>query len=364
MLIRLLGPVDVVDSAGNVHGSTSAIRRTLLALFALHPGRVLSAEWLLEHVWSGEVPESGRRALRFHISNLRRELGALDLVETCPGGYRLRVAPEEVDTCVVESLGGTTRDETGDGIASQLCLKALAMWRGEPFVDASPTSDLTGEAERLEEVRLTLTELGYQRRFKAGEAAELVAELIRLTADHPLREALWMVLIAAQYRVGRQADALRSYDTVRSILVETLGVEPSEELQELHRRVLNHDPTLGAAPGRPSVLMLWDVAGATGLLVRRGQAGIHLLANVSEMVAAIARGHGGRVSTSQGEGDGAVVLFASVRDAVATAIEVNALIAQRSWPDGELVAVRSAIHIGDVTVTAAGVFGSEVHRCA
>jgi DNA-binding SARP family transcriptional activator len=236
VLIRLLGPVDVVDSAGNVHSSASAIRRTLLALFALHPGRVLSAEWLLEHVWNGEVPESGRRALRFHISNLRRELGALDLVETCPGGYRLRVAPEEVDTCVVESLGRAARDETDDGRAGQLCLEALAMWRGEPFIDASPTSDLTDEAERLEELRLALTELGYQRRFKAGEGAELVAELIRLTADHPLREALWLVLIAAQYRADRQADALRSYDTVRSILVETLGVEPSEELQELHRR--------------------------------------------------------------------------------------------------------------------------------
>jgi predicted ATPase len=110
--------------------------------------------------------------------------------------------------------------------------------------------------------------------------------------------------------------------------------------------------------------MLWDVAGATGLLVRRGQAGINMLANASEAVAAIARGNGGRVTTSQGEGDGAVVLFASVRDAVATAIEVNERIAQRAWPDGELVAVRSAIHIGDVTVTAAGVFGSEVHRCA
>jgi len=364
VLIRLLGPVDVVDSAGHVHRPASAIRRTLLALFALHPGRVLSADWLLEHVWNGEVPESGILALRFHISHLRRELGTLDLIETCAGGYRLRVAPEEVDTCVVESLGRVARDESDDGRAGQLCLKALAMWRAEPFVDASPASDLTDEAARLDEVRLTLTELGYQRRFKAGEGVELVAELIRFTADHPLREALWMVLIAAQYRVGRQADALRSYDTVRSILVETLGVEPSQDLQELHQRVLNHDPTLGAAPGHPSVLMLWEVAGATGVLVRQGQAGINLLASVCEVVAGIAPHHGGHVSTSQGEVDGAVVLFGSVRDAVAAAIEVNTCITQRSWPDDELVAVRSAIHVGDVTVTAEGVFGSEVYRCA
>ena len=53
----------------------SALRRTLLALLAMHAGEVLSADWLLEHAWGGEPPESGLRALRFHISRLRRELG-------------------------------------------------------------------------------------------------------------------------------------------------------------------------------------------------------------------------------------------------------------------------------------------------
>ena len=88
MLIRLLGPVDVVDDDGNIRSSTSAIRRTLLALFAIHAGRVLSVDWLLEHGWNGEVPDSGHRALRFHISHLRTQLGTLSLVDTCPGGYR------------------------------------------------------------------------------------------------------------------------------------------------------------------------------------------------------------------------------------------------------------------------------------
>ena len=364
VLIRLLGPVDLVDDVGDVRVSTSAIRRTLLALLALNAGRVLSADWLLEHAWNGDVPESGRRALRFHISHLRRELGDQELVETCPGGYRLRVAPREVDTFLVEALGRAAREEPDDNRAAQLCVEALTAWRGEPFVDASPSADLADEAERLGELRLSLTELGCRRRFDAGEAAELVAELVRLTGDHPLRERLWQVLIAAQYRTGRQADALRSYDTVRSILVETLGIEPSPELQELRRRVLNQDPTLDSPPGRPQVLMLWDVEGATGLLVRRGQAGIAVLAKVAELVSVVARERGGRVSTSQGEGDGAVVLFGCVSDAIDAAVEINRRMSKEPWPDGELVAIRSAIHVGVVTVTAEGVFGSEVHRCA
>jgi predicted ATPase/DNA-binding SARP family transcriptional activator len=364
VLIRLLGPVDVIDDDGAVHGSKSAIRRTLLALFAIHAGRVLSADWLLEHVWNGAVPESGYRALRFHVSQLRRELGTLDLVETCPGGYRLRVSPGDVDTGVVESLGRAAREQADDGRAAQLCAQALASWRGEPFIDASPTSDLADEAVHLEELRLSLTELRFRRRFDAGEGAELVAELVQLTGEHPLSEALWQVLMASQYRAGHQADALRSYDAVRSILVETLGVEPSPELQQLHRRVLNQDPMLSAPPARPSPFMLWDVEGATGLLVRQGQSGVAALAGVAELVAVVARQRGGRVSTSQGEGDGALVVFGSVTDAVAAAIEVNERIAEQSWPVGEPVAVRSAVHVGEVTVTADGVFGSAVHRCA
>ena len=90
--VRLLGPVDVVDDLGTVHSPGSALRRTLLALFGLHATKVLTADWLMENVWAGEPPESGRRALRFHISQLRKELGDGDLIETRPGGYRLVLA--------------------------------------------------------------------------------------------------------------------------------------------------------------------------------------------------------------------------------------------------------------------------------
>ena len=39
VVIRLLGPVEVIDGVGNVHRVGSALRRTLLALMALRAGR-------------------------------------------------------------------------------------------------------------------------------------------------------------------------------------------------------------------------------------------------------------------------------------------------------------------------------------
>ena len=96
-LVRMLGPVDVFGDDGTVRQSGSALRRTLLSLLALHRGEVLSPDWLLEHVWGEEQPDSGVRALRFHVSQLRKDVGAVVSIETRPGGYLLDVPAGSVD---------------------------------------------------------------------------------------------------------------------------------------------------------------------------------------------------------------------------------------------------------------------------
>ena len=115
---------------------------------------------------------------------------------------------------------------------------------------------------------------------------------------------------------------------------------------------------------RPVTLLLTDVEASTGLLVRQGTAGVVALGRVAEMVFLVADQHGGRVSLSQGEGDSAVVLFPTVAQALAAALEMNERMAEEPWPAGERVVVRSAVHVGHVTTTPEGVFGLEVHRCA
>lgn len=47
---------------------------------------------------------------------------------------------------------------------------------------------------------------------------------------HVLRERFWSQRLLALYPCGRQADALRAYRDLRSILVEQLGIEPRPEL--------------------------------------------------------------------------------------------------------------------------------------
>ena len=246
VVVRLLGPVEVIDGSGDLNPIGSALRRTVLALMALRAGEVVTADWLLEQAWGGEPPESGLRALRFHISRLRKELGGADgIIETRPGGYRLAVSADQVDVLAIEGAAEAARRERDPNLAAEMYTEALAMWRGQPFADTAPCSTLDDEAGRLDALRLTIIEDRFRARLDAGGGRELVADLSRATSQQPLRESLWSMLIIAQYRAGLQADALRSYEQMRAMLVDTLGLDPSSELQDLQRRVLQHDPSLG-----------------------------------------------------------------------------------------------------------------------
>ena len=62
-----------------------------------------------------------------------------------------------------------------------------------------------------------------------------------------MRESFWALLMAAQYRAGRQGDALASYQRARATLADELGVDPGPQLQELERLILAQDPSLETA---------------------------------------------------------------------------------------------------------------------
>ncbi len=275
LLVRLLGPVDVVSEDGSVLQSGSALRRTLLALLALHPGQVLAPDWLMEHVWGDEQPGSGLRALRFHVSQLRKEIGAAVSIETRPGGYALDVSRHSVDALRFDDQAHEARIEADDARAADRCAAALELWRGAPFVDAAGCPTLDNEAARLEELRLTVVEHAHACRLAVGAGSELIADLSQLVRDHPLREGLWSSLIVAYYRAGQQADALRTYERLRAALADSLGIDPSPELQDLQLRVLQQDPHLlsvgarGGAAGKTALptgtvtLLLSDVERST-----------------------------------------------------------------------------------------------------
>ena len=79
------------------------------------------------------------------------------------------------------------------------------------------------------------------RRARLQEVAALARARV---AEAPLRERRWVVLGVAQYRQGRQADALATVRRARGLLAAELGLDPCTELAELEQAILRQDPSL------------------------------------------------------------------------------------------------------------------------
>ena len=119
------------------------------------------------------------------------------------------------------------------------------MFRGEILSGAGDGEWVLPHRARLEEVRLGLVEDQLAARLDLGAAGDVIGELEALVRVHPLREGLWELLMVALYRDGRQADALATYQRVRSTLADELGLDPGPQLQQLEQQILVHDPALG-----------------------------------------------------------------------------------------------------------------------
>jgi predicted ATPase/class 3 adenylate cyclase/DNA-binding CsgD family transcriptional regulator len=106
-----------------------------------------------------------------------------------------------------------------------------------------------------------------------------------------------------------------------------------------------------------------DIEGSTALLQRLGD-GVYarVLAAHQALIRSTLAAHDGQERDTQG--DGFFAVFSSPRECVAAVLEMQHALAGRDWPAGERVRVRMGVHCGEVTRTAAGLVGLEVHRAA
>jgi predicted ATPase/DNA-binding SARP family transcriptional activator len=246
--VRLLGPLELVSVGGKSIPLPGGKPRLVLALLALDAGRVVSVERLVEGLWGENPPATAAKIILGYVSRLRKLLPAGVLMTREPG-YVLQVG-DALDLSRFERLrrdAEAAASEERWQAVSGLLSDALSLWRGPPLADVANDLRLPGELARLDELRLAALEERIEADLALGRETQLVAELEALTAAHPYRERFAAQLMRALYRLGRQADALSVYRETRQGLVEEFGIEPGMELQELERRILVQDVTLGAA---------------------------------------------------------------------------------------------------------------------
>lgn len=244
MEFRVLGPLEIAGSDGPVRLGSAKLR-SVLALLLIHADEVVAAERLIDDLWEGAPPRSASATLQTYISQLRKQVGAA-VVESVSAGYRLSLTDHVLDAVKFErALDEVGASATADPVVVAAHLRdALMLWRGVAFADFSGAHWAAAEAARLEGLRQIAAEDLIECRLALGEHARLVPELERLVAANPLQERPWGQLMISLYRCGRQADALRAYGRLRTLLGEELGIEPSAELARLEQAILFQEPEL------------------------------------------------------------------------------------------------------------------------
>jgi DNA-binding SARP family transcriptional activator/DNA-binding XRE family transcriptional regulator len=246
--LQILGPISAWRNGKALHLGGPK-QRAVLGLLAASPNSLVHRETIIDALWPDGPPAAAVYLVQAHVCRLRRVLGSppcsgvpLALVTT-GASYRLRSRPGQLDLLAfsraVEAARAASR--TGDFRAACAAYsRALGFWRGRPLADT--------DVLRRHHVVLALIRqfddvvVEYARAASAiGWQGTVLPPLRELHARDPLNEQALAQLMLALAGTGKQAEALRIYDSARRRLRDELGIMPGAELRDVHQRVLRQD---------------------------------------------------------------------------------------------------------------------------
>jgi TolB-like protein/DNA-binding SARP family transcriptional activator len=234
--LRTLGGLGV-ERGGVPLEALANHRKSLLVLVVIDRHGRIGRERLMSLLWPESSIERARGSLKQAVHQLRRQLGAEDLVL---GTSELRLNPDRID-----SDAGAFLDALGAGDAEA----AVARYGG-PFLDGVHLDD-AGEFERWVDgerdalARRHHEALGTLAREAAarGDAEAAIGWWRTLQGRDPLNTQVALELVDALERAGDRPGALRHGRVHELLLREELGMEPDPALR---RRM---DELRTAAPG-------------------------------------------------------------------------------------------------------------------
>ena len=234
--IALLGGLEIAGGEASARTSLTRKARALVAYLALQGDRGQSREKLADLLWGNSAEEQARANLRQALSSIRKALNGDGAGYLVTDGDQISLADSDIDLdvamferLVAEATPGALK-------------RAAALYKGDLLDGFSLKEDsfeawATAERERLRrQASAVLTKL-IAHCDEVGDTERCVETAARLLALDPLREAAHRILMRAYAAQGRQASALKQFETCRGILKHELGVEPEPETVALYRDI-------------------------------------------------------------------------------------------------------------------------------
>ncbi len=352
MQFDVLGPLRVVGAQGTQVAMASVAQRRLMSILVTRAGTVVSADSLSEHL------DLSPGALRTSVSRLRRIVG-FDVLVTEPPGYELR--SDGIDARRFEQLLDAAADRADPAQTRAALQDALALWQGDAYGEFAHESWAAAEARRLTELRAGAIEDLAELLVDAGEWTAAIATVQALIDREPFRDRPRMLLMRALADSGRRTDALRVFQTYRTLLLDEVGTEPSDDIIRLDREIARtHDQDVaGESPG---VFLMTDIVGSTRRWADEPDAMAADLARHDAVLhEAIADHHGEIISRA---GDSFVGAFASVEEAIAAAVAAQTALRATEWRLADGIHVRMGVHLGPAQRRGEGWYGFPLNEAA
>jgi DNA-binding SARP family transcriptional activator len=215
--------------------------RVLLAYLVVNRNRAISREEMIQAIWPNQPPVDPAAALRTQLSRVRTALGAHALAGRDAIELRL---PEgtwiDVEVAEEAMLAANAALDDQDWGEAWMRAHITINIAGRPFVagfDAPWAREVRADLKELElRAMEAIARAGIGLGGSELAGAERAAQALIRAA--PFRESGYVQLMRALIAAGNSAEALRTYDQLRTLLASELGSAPGAEAQALHRELL------------------------------------------------------------------------------------------------------------------------------
>lgn len=246
---RLLGTLEVLYNGASVK-IPGGKPQVILAILLIR-GRPTSTTNLVEMLWPGRRPAKPEDCLYVHVSMLRKaftDAGIDDPVEKTPCGYRIAPGSGQTDiarfgTLIAQGREAAARDALDDAWTSYT--RALTLFdNDEPLSGVRYPAQLDDDMRNLTDERLAARKAWCEIGLRLGRCRQVLPVLRLLHHSEPLHEAVYELLLAAEYQEGGQPRGLSVYREIRDQVIEESGCDPSPRLRWMHDQILQGLPAV------------------------------------------------------------------------------------------------------------------------